>query len=170
MCTFLTLFLLVQPQVPHCSKWDTSCYQCFSRLILGDGFWFLGSLFGTPLEISKGFPNRESGIHVESRRQLGYLEQETKIPIKDSLLRPGHPFGVIIFCSKPILVSYTKDSPQRPSVECMKIGSMLRMFSASQTGRYRINRHVAGGANGVSRHDKTASSGSITMVNPLREA
>ena len=84
-------FLLVQPQVPHCSKWDTSCYQCFSILILGDGFWFLGSLFGTPLEISKGFPKRESGIHVESRRQLGYLEQETKFP-KGFYVKARAPF------------------------------------------------------------------------------
>ena len=54
-------------------------------------------------------------------------------------------------------------------LKSMKIGSMLGMFSASQTGRYSINRHVTGGAGGVGRHGKTTSSGSITMVNPLRE-
>ena len=52
----------------------------------------------------------------------------------------------------------------------MTVRDMLRMFSASQIGRYSINRHAAGGAGGVSMHDNTASSGSITMVNPLREA
>ena len=55
-------------------------------------------------------------------------------------------------------------------LKSMKIRSMLRMFSASQIGRYSINRHVAGGAGGVSMQGKTASSGSITMVNPPMEA
>ena len=49
-------------------------------------------------------------------------------------------------------------------------GGMLRMFSASQVGRYSINRHVAGSMGGVSRHGSAVSSSSITMVNPLREA
>ena len=55
-------------------------------------------------------------------------------------------------------------------LKSMKVSGMLRMFSASQVGRYSINRHVAGGVGGVDRHDNTASSGSITMVNPHREA
>ena len=55
-------------------------------------------------------------------------------------------------------------------LKSMTVGGMLRLFSASQVGRYSINRHVAGGAGRVSRHDNTVSSGSITMVNPLREA
>ena len=55
-------------------------------------------------------------------------------------------------------------------LKSMKIGSILGMFCVSQTGRDSIDRHVAGSAGGVSVHGRTASSGSITMVNPLREA
>ena len=55
-------------------------------------------------------------------------------------------------------------------LKSMTVGGMLRMFSASQTGRYSINRHVAGGTGGVGRHDNAVSSDSIAMVNSLREA
>ena len=54
-------------------------------------------------------------------------------------------------------------------MKSMKIRSMLGMFSASQIVRYSIKRHVAVGAGSVSRHGNAASSGYITMADPLRE-
>ena len=113
-CTFLILFC--QAWLPHCSKWDTSCYQCSPGLILRDIFWFWGFCVGCLQKTPKGFPKSRIQNLVSIKKAAWSPGAGIKNSPRDSLLSPGHPFwGKHFFAPSPVWFHIPKTGLKDPS-------------------------------------------------------